>query len=245
MTRLTLMGAVLLAGCEAPSIEIMGRVEVSPDVAQPAEGVRVVVHDSEFDPVSDDRTDERGRFLLSAPQRSEVHVVVESEGRPVVFRGETGSVGPLLVPDGTFFLVPDGWLSAFLGPFEGCPDAEQGTGLILGQAALDLDVGPGGARPPEPCSFAYVEREGVRVDACYLSRVGEGEVFGYDPEAKTTGPTGRFLIPGVSGGPWRLVIGRSPGCGRGTLGETSLIGETWVHVPEGGVLPRLPAFVPL
>lgn len=236
---------MVLVGCTG-SVALTGRVEVSPDDGSGVGGVSVSVRDAEDDEIAAATTAADGTFEVEIDRGLQIEIVVDDgTQRPVSFKGESGLEPSFEVPQGTFFLVPEDWLSDFTAPFAGCPDAGQGSGVVLGQSSLDIDVEPGVARPPEPCTFAFLEQDDVRIDACYTAPVeGEDGVFEYDPDGERVGRSGRFLIPGVSGGPWRFVVGRYIGCDSGG-GGGALLGETFIHVPDGGVVPRIPALVPL
>jgi len=236
----------VLSACTG-TVTLTGSVEVSPDDATGVGGVALSFRDEDDAEIATTRTAEDGAFELDLDRGLSVEVVIDDgTQRPVSFKGETGLEPTFEVPPGTLFLMPEAWIDAFREPFEGCPDAGVGDGLVLGQSALDIAVDDGVDRPPERCTFAFLESEdGERIEACYTAPVEDEEgVFAYDPAAERVGRLGRFLIPGVSGGPWRFVVGRYIDCERSGDGGT-YIGETFVHVPEGGVIPRLPALVPL
>lgn len=239
--------AFALGGCTG-TVQISGTIEASPEDGSGVSGVDVIVRDADDVEIARATSGSGGRFEVEIDRGQHIEVVLDDGAqRPVSFKGESGLEPTFEIPSGTFFLMPEAWLADFMAPFEGCPDAGLGDGLVLGQSALDVDVDDGVARPPEPCTFAFLEDASgeTRVDACYTSEKEDEEgVYAYDPDAEVVGRTGRFLIPGVSGGPWRFVVGRYQDCGTGGS-NGALIGETFVHIPEGGVLPRLPALVPL
>lgn len=236
--RTVLLSCCALAGCVS-DVAMSGLVQASPQDVRAQPDAVVSVRDLDFEEIARTRTAGDGRFALDVPRGAAIHVVVDDGVRPVAFRGETGIQDTFPVPDGTFFALPDAWFAPWRDAFDGCPDAGSGDGMVLGIASLDF--GPGGTSgPPEPCSFAFVEAgDGTRVDACYLDADGL-----YDPSARITGPTGRFLIPGVGEGPWRFVVGRLVGCDP-EAAESSRIGESEVFIPQGGAAARFPALVPL
>ncbi len=245
MIRARVLAVLSMAGCAGP-VALSGTIEISPDDAGGLADAEVALHDEAFEVLGRTRTGSDGAFSIEAPRGAVIQLVVDDGVRPVAFQGEAGLDPEFVVPIGTLFALPDAWLDPFLAPFEACPDQGLGDGLVVGQTALDIAVDAGVDRPAEPCSFAFLESEdGTRIDACYLREVEEEPgTFAVDPEATLVGETGRFLFRGVSGGPWRMVVGRAVGCDA-TLASGTLIGESSVWVPEGGAVARLPALVPL
>jgi hypothetical protein len=211
-----------------------------PGSRDPASEAAIAVYDEDFDLIDEGTTDAAGRFELRARAQALVHVQTEGgpDTIPVTFPGETGTFNEFVVPDGQLWTFPRSEADAWRTQFAGCPNAEDRSGMLVGEVRLFLNGAD--EDPVEPLAFVRVERDtdgdGVpdeTVQACYL-----GEDGNYDPEAQRTGLSARFGVFGIQGGPWELIVARD------TNGGTLVVSQQ-VFIPEGGAVVRLPVFVSL
>jgi hypothetical protein len=227
-----------VTGCAPSTVSIAGRVMAGFQSTDVAAGAHVELRDEAFALVDEADADADGVFFVDAPERAYIHLVVSGEGLvPASFPGESGDGPAFDIPNGQIFAVSEAELQAQRDAFLGCAGAEAADGVIYGTAWLSVPAADVTTGPPEAAAFAYVEdlNQTDKITACYLDDAGAA----VDPDATVTGDTGRFAIFGVAGGPWALTQGRM------TSSSSSVIGRQTVYVPEGGVLARLPALVPV
>jgi hypothetical protein len=234
------IGLVMLgaAGCAPSTVSIAGRVMAGFHSTDVAAGAHVELRDEAFGLVADADADADGVFFVDAPERAYIHLIVSGDGLvPASFPGESGDGPAFDIPNGQIFAVTEAELAAERADFLGCAGAEEADGVIYGTAWLSVPVADVTTGPPEPAAFAYVEdlNQTDKRTACYLDDAGSAVA----PDATVAGTTGRFAIFGVAGGPWALTQGRM------TSSSSSVLGRQTVYVPEGGVLARLPALVPV
>lgn len=234
MNRLTVALGLLLSGCAAEPVIVEGRILAERNGVVGRPDAQVTLRDPSFERVDEARTDADGVFRVEAPRQSEVHLVVDGEGLvPTAFAGVSGVADVFSVPDGQLWSTPEALLAGWRTAFAGCPGAEDGDGVVVGEIRLQF---AGSEGPIEASSVAWLEEEDGegRVEACYLGETGGA----YDPEATSVGETGLFAMFGVAGGPWLLQAGRPST-------EGLVVGTTRIFVPEGGVVTPFPTLVPL
>lgn len=234
------IGLVLLGvtGCAPSTVSIAGRVMAGFQSTDVAAGAHVELRDEAFALVDSADADADGVFFVDAPERAFIHLVVSGDGLvPAAFPGESGDGPAFDIPNGQIFAVTEAQLATERADFLGCEGAEAADGVIFGTAWLAVPAADVTTGPPEASAFAYVEdlNQTDKKTACYLDDAGSVVA----PEATVTGATGRFAIFGVAGGPWALTQGRM------TSSSASVLGRQTVYVPEGGVVARLPALVPV
>lgn len=237
MTRALLLLGLL--ACTAAPVRMTGRVSASREDPVALAGASVAVFDGVFEEVGRATTEADGTFDVQVPRQAEIHVVVDADGAvPAAFRGESGSLDTFEVPDGTLWAVPEAEVASWTSRFAGCPGATEGATLVVGQLRLAISVEDLGTAGIASQGFAFVSSVDDpavdRRDACYLDAAGER----LDPEADVAGPTGRFAIFGVEGGPWSLTLGRFVSGG-------TAVGRRTLYVPAHGVVSLHPALVPL
>lgn len=238
MTRwLGVCVAMLSAGCSSQTVLVAGRVVEGSLSTAGVAGAHVELRDDAFALVSETDADEDGVFVLEAPERAPIHLVVSGDGLvPAAFPGESGDGPGFEIPDGQIFAFTDAQLATWRADFLGCPGAEAADGAIVGTAYIYAPNVDPSTYQIAPTAFSYVEDldQTDKVEACYLDEAGAA----YDADAELTGASGRFAIFGVAGGPWALTLARR-------ADDTSVVGRTTVYVPDGGVVVREPGFVPL
>ncbi|HJN75230.1 MAG TPA: hypothetical protein QGF58_14980 [Myxococcota bacterium] len=192
-----------------------------------------------YEAVDDAATDGRGYFEVQVIGSTLMYVTFS--GDDFAATGFTGVVGAedYAVDDGILFMKTDDEVAALDAQYAGCPYVEEeGVGLVEGEVRYHL---PGyevddGEWPLAGNAYAWLTDEGGTTwDACYL----DGETGLYDPDAEVTGDTGRIAIFGAFSGPATLTVGYE------IEGEPYYATEYMVHVPEGGIAPIYPAYVPL
>ncbi len=224
------------SGCSSQTVTLAGHVMAGFQSTDVVAGAHVELRDETFALVSEADADADGLFFVEAPERVTIHMVVSGDGLvSAAFPGSSGDAPGFEIPDGQIFAVTEAEAAQQRVDFAGCPDAEAGDGVLYG--TTHLAVQGGYVATPEGAGFAFVEdlEQTEKVQACYLDDEGTAVA----PDAEVTGKTGRFAIFGVAGGPWALTQGRRTG------DSSSVIGRSTVFVPEGGVVARLPALVPL
>lgn len=236
MTRWTwvvVLSAVV--GCQS-DVEVVGRVMAGFLDEDVVAGAQVSLFDGDLNPLSTGTTDGSGNFRLTAPPQVALHLLVEGDGLvPAMFPGESGPVS-FIIPDGQVFAVTEAAAAQQRTDFAGCPGADGTAGFLFGTAWVELtDPELLAESPPDPTAFVFVEEtDGTgRRDACYLTDDGSAVADG----SERTGDTGRFALFDLEGGPWVLSVARD-------ATEGTAVSKSIVHVPEGGVLARLPAFTP-
>ena len=215
---------LLLACTSRPELVVLsGTIFESGSEDSVVADAQVRVLDFALEEVDAVAADSEGAFAAQARFGSYVFLDLSADG--YARTGFTGTVGmtDYAIPDGVLWMRTESELDALKSSFEGCPLLEQG-GAVEGEILMALPqdgvmmktfVETGWAR--------VVSEDGEEVEACYLDEDGL-----YDPEAVYTGPTGRFLIPNVSG-KVQLWVGYD-------LGETPMYESySTVFVPDGGV----------
>lgn len=180
-------------------------------------------------------TDGYGAFEGTVAGGGLLYVDLSADGfAPTGFSGQVG-LTDYTVPDGTLWMRSDEDLDEIAAEFEGCSGAgEEDMGLLEG--VVELFVPGGEIEDTLRVSDAWVAAatsEGDRVDACY-----QGEDGIYDATATGTGPNGRFALWGPTG----LVTVEV-----GYIIQDQVIDSRLyaIYIPEDGVAPFYPFWVPL
>lgn len=230
MNRAGALVVVLVGACGPARTTVVGRATVSRLSDEPLAGADLELRGEDNGLYGLTTTADDGTFELTSPRESQIYLVLAKEGYVTLsFPGASGIADTFEVPDGQIWGLSDAEAATWRADFEGCP-GDPDVGMIVGEVRVAL---PSASYPIDINGFAFVEGDGERTEACYL-----GDGGAYDPAATTVGPTGRFAIFGRAGGPLRLGVGRD-------LGDTSLLSEWKLYVPEGGATSLHPALVNL
>ncbi|MCB9762879.1 MAG: hypothetical protein H6739_23970 [Alphaproteobacteria bacterium] len=236
------MIALLLMGCQQipEFVQVSGAVfDDRHSASTVVAGATVRVMDASLEETDVVETGDDGTFSAQARAGQAVFFELSAEGFvPTAFGGTMG-IEDAVVPDRVLWMATLDDLGELEGTFAGCPGVGEGGGLIEGEVRAHVpgaELGDGEEWPFAATAWAVAyDSDGVETDACYL----DAETGLYDPEATLTGDTGRFAVFGGPTGPVTLAVG--------TLLDGAPYYETWfsVYVPDGGVAPIYPAYVPL
>ena len=217
----------LILGCVDKSPEFVtmsGSVFSDKDSEITISGATMDVYDIAMEEIDSVVTDESGSFDAQVRFGSFVFLDLQADGH--VRTGFSGAIGTqdYLVPDGTLWMRSDEEQAVVDAAFAGCEDMDL-DGWVEGEILMALPQDEGVVKSFVETGWAKVLLEdGVEREACYLDAEGL-----FDPEAVLTGPTGRFLLPNVSG-MTRIRVGYD-------LGDVEIYsGDLTVFVPEGGAV---------
>jgi hypothetical protein len=175
-----------------------------------------------------------GVFRARVPQGIEVFAEIRAEGyATTTFPGVTGLEEVFTVEDHALYGVSLADRDAEIARFEGCPGADGGGSLVVGEVRLYglldelgespiVTTGIAGTGPNVSC---YLDPDGVR----------------YEAKADETGASGTFAIFGVEPGAGVLAVGYQPFPDVWTFEEYRL----WIPDEDGAVSPWYPAWVEL
>jgi hypothetical protein len=189
-----------------------------------------------------DRTtaDDSGYFEIQIPSGDAFFIGVEGEGYvPTGFSGQSAS-SDYAVTDGLIWMHSGGAMDVIQSEFEGCEENDADGGVIEGWVGLGLDTGQGlEAFQVTTAWVTAYDAEATAYETCYLS--DDPELVLYDPEAELTGHHGRFLVQGSPTGLSTLEVGYWID----QASDWSIDPLLYViYVPEGGVAPFRPLWVP-
>ena len=153
--------------------------------------------------------------------------------------GHSGNAGlnDWTVALGELWLESEDDLAELQALYAGCPGVGGDGGLIAGEVRYWLEgyEPEEGEWPLATTGFARAyDTEGASWDSCHLDDAG----VAYDAEAEVTGETGQYAIFGGPSGPVTLLIGTV------IEGQATWAAEYHVYVPEGGIAPLWPSYVP-
>jgi hypothetical protein len=233
-----IMASIAVTGCNGESaVPIKGTVQQSATDASGLPGARVTVRTLNGKVFDETRTASNGDFKAEAPGGDVLHLQVSGEDLvDASFLGICGIDQTCKVEQGAVFGVhADEW-QAWQDQFAGCPDLGDGAAVFGEIRFADLTVEHSEDHPLANSGNAFVTTSAGRVvSACFLDEEG----LAYDAEAELTGPTGRFLIPGLPSGSHTLTIGYAQT-------EVGYVYDDYpLWLPEDGLAPRLPAWVRL
>lgn len=233
---------LLLAACvqEATVVTLSGVVNDSRDAdAVGASEVEVETFGPTYESVGSGLTDGRGFF--EADVIASTLMFVTFAGTDFAPTGFTGTVGAVdfAVEDGLLYMKSADELLELQTEFAGCEHADtEGVGLVEGEVRYHLpgyEVAEGEEWPLAATAYAELtDEDGTVWPACYL----DGDTELYDAEAEVTGDAGRFAVFGEFSGVAVLTVGYE------IEDEPYYATEYTVHVPEGGIAPVYPVYVP-
>lgn len=216
---------LLIFGCVDRSPEFLtmsGSVFSDKDSEITISDATMDVYDIAMEQIDSVVTDASGDFDAQVRFGSFVFLDLQAEGH--VRTGFSGAIGTqdYIVPDGTLWMRSDEEQAVVDAAFEGC-EGLQVDGWVEGEILMALPQDDGVIKSFVETGWArLVDEDGSEREACYLDADGR-----FDPEAVLTGPTGRFLLPNVSG-MQRIRVGYD-------LGDVEVYsGELTVFIPEGG-----------
>ncbi len=251
---------LLLTGCMNSPVLIDGVVRAGSSTEQGQAGGVVVLLDADGEEYDRSPIKARGGFEIFAPRGSDIFVEVHAPTKAHAELPQSGGVRAGLdaepcCEDGSMsvssfngasgfadtFSVEPGLLYAFTGHeqhdwerrFAGCPGVGEPGGVLLGEMRL-ADWTQNGEYSVITTGFVWVEdAELNRWDACYLDEDG----VAYSAEADRTGEAGAFAIFGLPQGRYEVTIAYNP------FSDVSQLTSHDIWVPDGGVVPLLPAWV--
>jgi hypothetical protein len=215
---------------------IRGVVSTAWDDLSPLAGAEITLFDGLGEPLDEGTSGPDGAFEVTAPSQSYVFLEVGGDGLvPATFNSETGSPGVLSAASGALYGVSQATFDAWIAPFADCDGFGSPGGVVYGEVrAINAE-----GSPILPTGFVFLEDDEDRTPACVLN--DEGTAARPVPEdadaARLVGIAGRFAIFGVTPGAYALAIGQA------TSNQTSEVYRHGVLVRDGGVVPRMPAWV--
>ena len=233
--------SLLLLACvqEAPLVTFSGVVSDTRDGEDGASEVLVETRGPTYDAVGEGTTDGRGFFEVDVVANTVMFVTFSGEDyAPTGFTGIVGAED-FAVEDGVLYMRTAEEVAALAEVYAGCENADlEGVAVVEGEIRFHIpgyEVDDGGDWPTAPTGYAALTDEaGESWDACYLNE----DATAWDEEAEVTGVSGRFAVFGDFSGPAALTVGYE------IEGEPYYATDYTVHVPEGGIAPVYPAYVP-
>lgn len=240
MSRFAWFATFSLAGCGGipETVRLEGTVRDGLDVSSgPFAGAEVQLLGEGGERLDQVRTNEAGKLAAEVPSGVVFHLVVGGEGHiPASFTGQSGIQETFEVEPGVLHGVTDDEWTSWTTRFAGCPGLGSPGGAVIAEPRIQELVDDDGEHPTVNAAVAEIwdpKAQEVVATACYLDEASEA----YDPDALATGAAGVFAIFGVPEGDYVLSVGLEVLPGQYTWDDTA------VHLPEGGVAPRFPAWV--
>ncbi len=183
--------------------------------------------------------DENGFFEAQIPSGAVFFVGVEASGYVSTgFSGQSATTD-YPVSDGLIWMRSEESMAVIQSDFDGCDANDEDGATVEGWVGLGLDNGEG--LESYVVTTAWVtayDADANPYETCYLADDDEPQL---DPEADLTGQHGRFLIQGSPNGLMTLEAGY-------WIDQS----QDWamdsvyyvIYVPEGGVAPFYPLWVP-
>jgi hypothetical protein len=225
---------IAFLACAEPitEVQLTGQVLTGLDSTVGAEGVIVIVRDSETLDFSEATTDEDGVFTVPVPISSAIHLELDGAGFvPTAFSAITAAED-FIVPVGGLWMRTPAELEELQQTFSSCDTVDVEGGIIEGQVLYTLVSQSSGSNlVAEEASVTVYEADGSAHTVCYLDNEGAS-----DPNAVAVGATGRFVAFGIPAGP--ITVGFSIEFDQM---RRELFG--YVLLPEGGVGPFYPALI--
>jgi len=236
-----LVSGVVGSGCSAAQTEVTGRLLASRDAgAPPLEGATLTVVNRDNGAILDAAdSGADGAFVLHVSQGTNLAVEVRGpELATATFPGVSGVEDRLELDDGTLYAVTLAELDAVRAQYAGCPGADSGGAVVMGEIRiLELVDEITLEHPTTAVGRAdTTAADGEQYIGCYL----DDEGIAYDPERRVTGPSGQFANFGVPGGVHDLDVRYE----FATATWLGVVYQVWVPPDEADVVaPWWPAWV--
>ena len=179
-----------------------------------------------------------GTFTVAAPAGVRIYADVGAPDLLTASFTATSGLSDFAAETGTLYAFDEGELAVWTDDFAGCPGADQGGladgGALVGEVRFDDLVDDDGQNTiVTNAVVSWIPASGPEQGACYLDLEG----LAYDPAAAYTGDSGRFAVFGATPGLGTLKVGFQV-----YEGSWSFVSYD-TRVPEGGVVPRFPAWL--
>ena len=194
----------------------------------------VLALDAEGELVTSTVSDAQAVFRMLVPEGSRVYLVAGNEDDiPASFSGVAGYNPRLRIPNGQVRVLPKSVWEEEAQVWAGCPGLDD-LGLVVGQVLVDglFEEETGDPRRVTTAKVQVLANDGRTLPACYLDDNGI-----YQAGRTESGPTAKFLVPGVPEGVHTIQVTWRP------IGQNFLTEQYVVHVPKAGVAPRFPLYV--